>query len=208
MEREIYYENCHVIDRKDYLRMMKKVEAVPENRLSKTSTIRKIYFNQEMNYLEPTSDEDKDVYSIVVVDKDLGSLVIERKSCRSGMIYKDYLPITEKDCRKLLSGDFEWLKDSPFALFCELYREITINHRSIGAIVDYERQRYKIHNSNDYMEFDLSVKSTDVCSGDLLCGDLDMKERLEKKHIVFTYKQSVQLPPMFKSILSLTLRTE
>lgn len=208
MEREIYYENYHVIDRKDYLQMMKKVEDTPENRLSKTSKIRKIYFNKNINYLEPATEDDKDVYSIVMVDHDLTNLVIERKSCRSGMIYKDYMPVTEDACRKLFAGDFEWLQESNIRLFQELYREITINHQTIGVVVDYERQRFKIHNSNDYMEFDLSVKSAYDCTGDLLCGDFDMKERLDKKNIIFTYKQSIQLPQMFKSILSLTLCTE
>lgn len=208
MKREVYYENCHVIDREDYLQMMKNVGNSPENRLSKTSKIRKIYFNSDINYLEPLTDADKDVYSIVNVDQDLERLVIERRSCRSGMIYKDYTPITEKECRKLLAGDFKWLEESDLNLLNELYREIMINHQKIGVIVDYERQRFKIHNSNDYIEFDLSVKSAYDCEGDLLCGNFLMKERLEKKNVILTYKQSVQLPPIFKSILSLALRTE
>lgn len=41
---------------KDYERMMETIKNTPENRLSKISKIRKIYFNDDINYLEDGLD--------------------------------------------------------------------------------------------------------------------------------------------------------
>lgn len=206
MDREVYYENNNVLDMKDYERMIDSIQNTPENRLGKTSHIRKIYFNNEINYLEEeldTSAFDKDVYSIVMVDRDTEHLLIERKSRRSGIIYKDYAPITLQECQKIFRGDVRWLKDSAYPLLNNLYLEITINLRTIGVVVDYERQRFRMNSSNDYIEFDLSVKSIYGRKGDLLSEKLDMRERLDSKHVIMTYKQSVNIPPIFKSVLAL-----
>ena len=206
MDREVYYENNNVLDMKDYKRMIDSIQNTPENRLSKTSHIRKIYFNNEINYLEEeldTSAFDKDVYSIVMIERDTEHLMIERKSRRSGIIYKDYAPITLKECQKIFRGDVHWLKDSAYPLLNQLYLEIKINLRTIGVVVDYERQRFRVNHTNDYIEFDLSVKSIYGRKGDLLAEGLDMRERLDSKHVIMTYKQSVHIPPIFKSVLAL-----
>ena len=57
MDREVYYENNNVLDMKDYKRMIDSIQNTPETRLSKTSHIRKIYFNNEINYLEEELDD-------------------------------------------------------------------------------------------------------------------------------------------------------
>lgn len=206
MDREVYYENNNVLDMKDYERMIDSIQNTPENRLGKISHIRKIYFNNEINYLEEeldTSAFDKDVYSIVMVDWNTEHLLIERKSRRSEIIYKDYAPITLQECQKIFRGDVRWLKDSAYPLLNNLYLEITINLRTIGVVVDYERQRFRMNSSNDYIEFDLSVKSIYGRKGDLLSEKLDMRERLDSKHVIMTYKQSVNIPTIFKSVLAL-----
>ena len=64
MDREVYYESNNVLDLKDYERMMETIKNTPENRLSKISKIRKIYFNDDINYLEDGLDNassDKDI---------------------------------------------------------------------------------------------------------------------------------------------------
>ncbi|MDD3222687.1 MAG: hypothetical protein EOM34_06870 [Clostridia bacterium] len=211
MDREVYYENNNVLDMKDYRRMINSIQNTPENKLSKVSCIRKIYFNDEINYLEDdldTSAVDKDVYSIVMIDFDTEHLMVERKSRRSGLISKDYAPITLNECLKIFRGDVRWLKESIYPMLNNLYLEITINLRTIGVVVDYERQRFRVNHTNDYIEFDLSVKSIYGRRGDLLSDTLVMKERLDSKHVIMTYKQSANIPPMFKSVLALTPTAE
>lgn len=211
MDREVYYENNNVLDVKDYERMIESIQNIPENRLSRVNRIRKIYFNDEINYLEDglsTDSGDKDVYSIVMVNFDTNHLMVERKSRRSGMIYKDYAPITANECRRIFRGDVRWLKESRYPLLKNLYLEITVNLRTIGVVVDYERQRFKVHNSNDYIQFDLSVRSIYGRKGDLLADQLDMKERLDAGHVIMTYKQSIHIPPIFRSVLALVPHTE
>lgn len=211
MDREVYYENNNVLDVKDYEKMIESIQNTPENRLSRVNRIRKIYFNDEINYLEDglgVESKDKDVYCIVMVNFDTNHLMVERKSRRSGMIYKDYAPITDNECRRIFRGDVRWLKESSYPVLKNLYLEITVNLRTIGVVVDYERQRFKVHNSNDYIQFDLSVRSIYGRKGDLLADQLDMKERLDAGHVIMTYKQSIHIPPIFRSVLALAPHTE
>ena len=73
MDREVYYENNNVIDIKDYEKMIETIQDTPGNRLSKVNKVRKIYFNDDINYLEDGLDagsEDKVVYCIVMVNFD------------------------------------------------------------------------------------------------------------------------------------------
>ena len=107
------------------------------------------------------------------------------------------------ECQKIFRGDVHWLKDSAYPLLNQLYLEIKINLRTIGVVVDYERQRFRVNHTNDYIEFDLSVKSIYGRKGDLLAEGLGMRERLDSKHVIMTYKQSVNIPPIFKSVLAL-----
>lgn len=211
MDREVYYENNNVLDMKDYEKMIESIQNTPENRLSKVNRVRKIYFNDEINYLEDgmyADSGDKDVYSIVMVNFDTEHLMVERKSRRSGMVYKDYAPITANESRRIFRGDVRWLKESQYSLLRNLYLEITVNLRTIGVVVDYERQRFKVHNSNDYIQFDLSVRSIYGRKGDLLADQLDMKERLDAGHVIMTYKQSIHIPPIFRSVLALAPKAE
>lgn len=62
-----------------------------------------------------------------------------------------------------------------YPLLNQLYLEIKINLRTIGVVVDYERQRFRVNHTNDYIEFDLSVKSIYGRKGDLLAEGLDMQ---------------------------------
>lgn len=211
MDREVFYENNNVLDVKDYERMIESIQSAPENRLSKMSRVRKIYFNDDINYLEDGLDmnsKDKDVYCIVMVDFDTNHLMVERKCRRSGLIYKDYAPITAIECRRIFRGDVRWLKESRYLLLKNLYLEITVNLKTIGVVVDYERQRFKVHNSNDYIQFDLAVRSIYGRKGDLLADQLDMKERLDKDHVIMTYQQSIHIPSIFRSVLALAPNTE
>jgi hypothetical protein len=211
MEREVYYENSNVLNVKDYDKMIKDIQNMPENRLSRVNNIRKIYFNDEINYLEDSFDDsfdNRDVYSIVMVNFDTDHLMVERKSWRTGLIYKDYAAVTLDECRKIFKGDIRWMKDSDDMLLQNLYLELAINLRTIGVVVDYERQRFRIHNSNDYIEFDLSVRSVYGAGGDFLSEQLPMKERIDKNHVIMTYKQSVNIPSIFKSVLALTGKAE
>lgn len=101
-----------------------------------------------------------------------------------------------------------WLKESRYPLLKNLYLEITVNLKTIGVVVDYERQRFKVHNSNDYIQFDLAVRSIYGRKGDLLADQLDMKERLDKDHVIMTYQQSIHIPSIFRSVLALVPNTE
>lgn len=202
--REVYYENSHVWTRHDYRKFMDHIEDVPSKR------IRKIYFNEDLNafgYAENSKKKDLDLYSIVMIDFDKEHLMIERESHRSGMIYKDYAPLTGAEYEKIIHGDYQWLQDHENPICNHLFLEISINQRNIGWIVEYEQQRFHVYHTKDYIDFDGKIRSAYVKQGDItedfLSESFKMEECLDEEHVVMHYKKGASMAPIFERILAL-----
>lgn len=207
MELEAYYETNNVITGKDYKKMIDSVERSPKGKLGRKNCIRKIYFNDDINYLEDADDSNRDVYSIVMIDGDMDHLMVEKKSRRDGIVYKSYAPLEKSECDRLLRGDVRWLRDSIYPVLNSLYLEVTINQLRVGVVVEYEREKYRLNGTEDYIEFDFSIRSVYGRRLEVLSSELPMKERLEPDHIVMTYKQSVSMPKFMEKVFKLASTT-
>ena len=192
MELEAYYETNNVITGKDYKKMIDSVERSPKGKLGRKNCIRKIYFN---------------VYSIVMIDGDMDHLMVEKKSRRDGIVYKSYAPLEKSECDRLLRGDVRWLRDSVYPVLNSLYLEVTINQLRVGVVVEYEREKYRLNGTEDYIEFDFSIRSVYGRRLEVLSPELPMKERLAPDHIVMTYKQSVSMPKFMEKVFKLASTT-
>ena len=73
---------------------------------------------------------------------------------------------------------------------------------------EYERERYRLNGTEDYIEFDFSIRSVYGRRLEVLAPDLPMKERLEKGHVVMTYKQNAAMPQFMEKVLKLAPATK
>ncbi len=208
MGLEAYYETNNVITDKDYKKMIGPGLNSEKGRPGRKNRIRKIYFNDDINYLEDADPSNRDIYSIVMIDGDAEHLMVEKKSRREGMVCKDYAPLERAECERLLRGDVNWLKDNRYPVLASLYLEIVINQLRIGVVVEYERERYRLNGTEDYIEFDFSIRSVYGRRLEVLAPDLPMKERLEKGHVVMTYKQNAAMPQFMAKVLKLAPATK
>ena len=86
----------------------------------------------------------------------------------------------------------------------DLYLQISINKLSIGVVVDYQREAYRINKQNDYVVFDTSIRSTYEWDNQrVFTNELPTKERLEPGRVVMTFKQATQIPNIVINILNL-----
>lgn len=201
---EVYSEESNIISYMDFKNIKEKISSNVINKKGKEFYIRKIYFNQDINYLN-TSGKGRsncDTYSINIRDLSLDLIMLEKKSFREGIIQKNYTYISREQCDLLLSGDISWMKDDFNSILNDLYLQMVINEIKIGVVVDYQRELYRLNTSGNYFVFDKSIKSTyDIDGRDLLDAELEMSDRLEKNKTVMTYRQSIDLPRFITNVL-------
>jgi hypothetical protein len=195
---EMYYEENNVIPEKEYERIIEALKKEKNYKPVRPSVVRKIFFNKDINYLTDAlsvNQSNTENYSIVMTDWDTSRLVLEKKSIREGLISKCHTYLSETQFEKIIDGDYEWMKTGKDGLLRDFYLQLTINEIRPGVVVDYTRQAFRLNNSKDYMIFDKSVSSTYLFTKDTLLSPLlEQKERLEKNHVVVSYKQTAEMP--------------
>ncbi len=198
MLNEMYYEENNVIPEEEYEQIIETLKKGRNFKPARTSIIRKVFFNKEINYLTDAlsvAQENSETYSFVMADWDSSRLVLEKKSIREGLISKSYTYISEKQFEMVIDGEYEWMKASRDGLLRDFYLQLTINQIRPGVVVDYARQTFRLNNRKDYMVFDTSIRSTYLFTKDTLLSPLlEQKNRLEKHRIVMTYKQAAEMP--------------
>lgn len=207
MNYEAYYEENNVIRKKDYNNIKSTIEKNKKNRLGCINHIRKIYYNKDINYLTDSIDiaySNTDSFCMTIENLNLDRIILEKKCNREGTIYKSYTYLSKEQCERLLNNDYEWLKDCEEQIMKDLHLQITINKLSIGVVVDYQRESYRINKQNDYVVFDTSIRSTyEWDNQSVFTNELPTKERLEPGRVVMTFKQATQIPNIVVSILKL-----
>lgn len=194
----MYYEENNVIPEREYERMIEMMKKGRNYKPAKTSIIRKIFFNKDINYLTDAlsvNQENSESYCIVMTDWENSRLVLEKKGIREGLICKNYTYLSEEQFEMIIDGEYEWMKQSRDALLRDFYLQLSINQIRPGVVVEYTRKTFRLNNRKDYMTFDTSIRSTYLFTKDTLLSPLlELKERLETHRIVMTYRQAAEMP--------------
>ena len=194
----MYYEENNVIPEAEYEQIIETMKKGKNYKPAKTSVIRKIFFNKDINYLTDAlsvTKENSETYSIMMTEWENSRLVLEKKSIREGLISKSYTYLSEEQFEMIIDGQYEWMKQTRDVLLRDFYLQLTINQIRPGVVVDYTRKTFRLNNRKDYMSFDTSIRSTYLFTKDTLLSPLlEQKERLEAHRIVMTYKQTAEMP--------------
>lgn len=204
----MYYEENNVIPEEEYERIIDTLQKGKNYKPARTSVIRKIFFNREINYLTDAvsvSQENSENYCIMMTDWETGHLILERKCIREGLISKSHTYLSEEQFEMIIDGEYEWMKGSHDQLLRDFYLQLTINLIRPGVVVDYSRQSFRMNNRKEYMIFDSSISSTYLFTKDTLLSPLlELTERLEPHHIVMTYKKAAEVPGMILRLMGIS----
>lgn len=199
MYNRSYLEETHLISTKEYNYL------VGERNSKVSEHIRKIYFNRDINYLGGVSkhQENFDRYSINIKNIEDSRCELERQCYRQGTYFSTYTYIDKEDAIALVSGQYQWMKKSQDTLVKALAVQIVANELEAGVVVDYDREIFHLHYSSDQIIFDKTIASTYTFTAqEAFSKDLVLKQRLEPKDCVMTFRQEVMVPKIMANLLT------
>jgi len=169
MDKEKHYrhELKYVIPYADYDAMRRRLKLVmrsdPHTSDDGTYRIRSIYFdNCDDKALKEKVDgiEKREKFRIRYYNDDLSFITLEKKMKIDNLCLKYDAPITEEECRQLLNGQIEWMKDHDEGLVKELYAKMRYQCLGPRVLVSYLREPYIYKPGNVRITFDSQIRTT------------------------------------------------
>ena len=169
MEQEKHYrhELKFVIPYADYLSMRQRLQKVmssdPHVSENGLYQIRSIYFdNIDDKALREKIDGigRREKFRIRYYNDDFSFITLEKKIKDNNLCLKYDAVITEKECRKILNGDLEFMKDHPEGFVRELYAKMKYQRLKPRVLVSYTREPYIYKAGNVRVTFDSRIRTS------------------------------------------------
>ncbi len=161
------HELKYSISRADYLAIRSRVRAImkPDPHADENGlyTIRSIYFdNADDKALREKIDgiAKREKFRIRYYNDDFSFITLEKKIKDRNLCMKLEADMTEKECRALLNGDTEWMKQHPSSLVRELYGKMTGEQLRPRVLVSYVREPYIYAAGNVRVTFDSQIRTS------------------------------------------------
>ena len=161
------HELKYLIPYADYLAMRQRLKAVmkkdPHTSEDGKYTIRSIYFdNCDDKALKEKIDgvSKREKFRIRYYNDDFSFITLEKKMKIDSLCLKYDATITEEECRKILNGDLEWMKDHKEELVKELYAKMTYQRLKPKVLVSYVREPYIYKAGNVRVTFDSKIRTS------------------------------------------------
>ena len=199
MEKHYRHELKYMIPYADYLAMRGRIRSVmtvdPHTTADGTYRIRSVYFdNDDDKALREKIDGvgKREKFRIRYYNDDFSFIVLEKKMKIDALCLKYEARITETECRKILDGDLEWMKEHPQGLVRELYAKMRYQRLKPRVLVSYRREPYIYPAGNVRVTFDSQIRTSlfhrefltkDVC--DISATDTPRDMILEVKYDAF-----------------------
>lgn len=166
-EKHYRHELKYKISFPDYLALRQRLRTVmqPDPHASADGLyhIRSIYFdNDDDKALREKGDgvAKREKFRIRYYNDDFSFITLEKKMKIDNLCLKYDAPITEEECRKILSGDLAFMKDHPQELVRELYAKMCYQRLRPRVLVSYTREPYIYKAGNVRVTFDSGIRST------------------------------------------------
>ncbi|MBO4888472.1 MAG: polyphosphate polymerase domain-containing protein [Firmicutes bacterium] len=151
----------------DYLAMRSRLQKVmksdPHVDTSGKYTIRSIYFdNTEDKALREKIDGigKREKFRIRYYNDDFSFITLEKKMKIDNLCLKYDAVLTEEECRRILEGDLDFMKEHPQGLVQELYAKMKFQGLRPRVLVSYVREPYIYSAGNVRITFDSQVRTT------------------------------------------------
>jgi len=167
--------------------------------------IRSLYFEtpDDKALMEKiTGVDNREKFRIRLYNNDHSYIKLEKKSKINGLTAKQSAKLTKEQCRDILEGDIEWMKDSEKPVLNELYYKMKHQQLKPRTIVDYLREAYVLKAGNVRVTMDKSIR-TGLQSTDLLDINLPVVETLDRRIAVLEVKYDEFLPEIISDIIQL-----
>ncbi len=126
-------------------------------------TIRSIYFDNsdDKALQEKTAGIPKrEKFRIRYYNDDFSFITLEKKMKVDNLCLKYDAVITEEECRAILNGDLDFMKNHPLELVKELYAKMQYQQLRPRVLVSYVREPYIYYAGNVRVTFDSDIRTT------------------------------------------------
>lgn len=161
------HELKYSISYADYLvmreRLQKIMESDPHTSADGHYHIRSIYFdNCDDKALREKTDgiAKREKFRIRYYNDNFSFITLEKKMKINDLCLKHDATITEAECRKILDGDLEWMKEHPSELVRELYAKMRYQQLKPKVLVSYLREPYIYKPGNVRVTFDSCIRTS------------------------------------------------
>ena len=135
----------------------------PHTREDGTYQIRSIYFDnfKDKALLEKIEGfQKREKFRIRYYNDDFSFITLEKKMKIDNLCLKYDARITEEECRSILRGDLEFMRDHPDELVKEFYSKIHYQNLRPRVLVSYEREPYIFGPGNVRVTFDSKIRTS------------------------------------------------
>ena len=210
MEQEKHYrhELKYAIPYAEYVAMRNRLRTVmkqdPHVSADGLYRIRSVYFdNSDDKALREKVDgvAKREKFRIRYYNDDLSFITLEKKMKINDLCLKYDAQITEEECRKILDGDYEWMKDHPEGLVREFYAKIRFQRLRPRVLVSYVREPYIYEAGNVRVTFDSKIRTT-LYHQDFLSDEVsDISATEMPQDIVLEVKYDEFMPEIIQDII-------
>ena len=179
------HELKHYINYADVLQLRSRLTAVAsvdKNAIDgKGYQVKSLYFD---NYNDKVLKEKidgvngREKFRLRLYNDNISFIRLEKKSKKDSICFKESSTLTEEECRRLLEGELEVLREKKDPLCLELYTKMRYQQLRAKNIVIYKREAYiypignvrvtldyDIHTSNNILDFLVPEAATIPISG-------------------------------------------
>lgn len=161
------HELKHYINYADVLQLRTRLPFVAS--LDKNVTegngyrVKSLYFD---NYNDKALKEkingvnEREKFRIRLYNDNTSFIRLEKKSKKNGICYKQSASMNEEECKRLLAGELDVLKENGSSICLELYAKMYYQQLRAKNIVDYRREAYIYPMGNVRVTLDYDIRTT------------------------------------------------
>ena len=193
----------------DYLAIRSRIRSImssdPHTNADGRYRIRSIYFdNSDDKALHEKTDgiAKREKFRIRYYNDDFSFITLEKKMKINNLCLKYDAPITKEECRMILDGDLDFMRDHKEELVRELYAKMYYQRLRPRVLVSYVREPYIYAPGNVRVTFDCNISSSTQI-GQLFSSYLPVRPILSSGQHLMEVKYDSFLPDFIYRSLNL-----
>ncbi len=214
VEKHYRHELKYSISYSEYIAMRNRLRKImisdPHTDSEGLYQIRSIYFdNSDDKALREKIDgiQKREKFRIRYYNDDFSFITLEKKMKVNDLCLKYDARITESECREILDGNLEFMKDSQHELVKELYAKMRYQRIVPRVLVSYIREPYIYKAGNVRVTFDSNIRTT-LFSRDFLSERVnDISATDNPEDMILEVKFDAFLPSVIQDLIQVNNMT-
>ena len=127
-------------------------------------------------------------------------LYLEKKYEQNGIYYKNHEEVTEEECKRILDGKVEWMKNHKKQIFREFYLQYTLNKIRPWHITT-QRSTVAVNTCGQYLVFNRKIRRVAGGVTDLFDENSIRISCLTEGKVMVSSKKIITLPAILREVL-------